>query len=255
MRISTTILTITFIYDIIIHSSESFTFLAKQSCKKSPKLVSLRESHTLDGEEIRGPITPLGNFILVSPKEVVSATQGGILLPDESQERPSEGEVIAAGPGKIHPHTGVRITNPVTTGMIVVYGRYDGSALNYDDEKMQMIRDDDVLLFYSGTKVTVENATPCRDYVLIKLEEEDLKTESGIVISNVSKEDIRCVGEVVKVGEGRMSSTGELTASPVSIGDKAKFKDYAGNEVTIDGQDFALVRMADILSIQPSEVS
>jgi len=236
---------------IIVNNCAAFSLVAQP---KADVLLWGSSSHTLDGQEIRGPITPLGNFVLVSPKEAVSATQGGILLPDDSQERPCEGEVVAAGPGKLHPHTGVRITNPVSEGMSVLYGKFDGTSLKYDSEKMQMIRDDDVMLFYSGNKMTVENATPCRDYVLIRLEEENLKTSSGIVISKtVVKDNNACIGEVVKIGEGRMCSTGLLTPSPVSIGDRAKFKDYAGNEVTIDGDDnYALVKMSNILSVQPT---
>ena len=40
-------------------------------------------SLTLDGQEIRGPITPLGNFVLVETKDTLEATGGGILLPDQ----------------------------------------------------------------------------------------------------------------------------------------------------------------------------
>jgi len=42
---------------------------------------------TLDGKNIRGPITPLGNFVLVRTKDTLSATDGGILLPDQAKER------------------------------------------------------------------------------------------------------------------------------------------------------------------------
>ena len=66
-----------------------------------------KESCTLDGKKIRGPITPLGNFILVRTKDTLSATDGGILLPDQAKECATEGKVVAAGPGKLHPHTGV----------------------------------------------------------------------------------------------------------------------------------------------------
>jgi len=40
----------------------------------------------LDGQEIRGPITPLGNFVLVRTKDTLAATGGGILLPDQVSE-------------------------------------------------------------------------------------------------------------------------------------------------------------------------
>lgn len=57
-----------------------------------------------------------------------------------------------------------------------------------------------------------------------------------------------CEGKVVKVGEGRMTSKGEFSASPVNVGDRVKFKDYAGNGVKVEGVDHSLVRMVDILS-------
>jgi chaperonin GroES len=113
---------------------------------------------------------------------------------------------------------------------------------------MQMIRDDDVMLFYRGVQMTRENVMPCRDYVLVQLDEEKMETSSGIVVaSSVNKDNLPCIGTVFKVGEGRMSSTGDLTKSPVKVGERAKFKDYAGNEVKIEGKNFALVRMVDIL--------
>jgi len=202
----------------------------------------------LDGQEIRGPITPLGNFVLVRTKDTLAATSGGILLPDQSLERPTEGEVISAGPGKLHPHTGVRIHNPVSQGMSVLYGKFDGTPMQYDDDQMQMIRDDDVLLYYQGVKMTKENVVPCRDYVLVKLDEEKLQTDSGIVVAAaVTKDDIACVGVVFKVGEGRLCSTGKFSAAPVEVGDRVKFKDYAGNEIKIDGEEYSLVKMVDIL--------
>jgi len=155
---------------------------------------------------------------------------------------------MAVGPGKLHPHTGVRITNPVEKGMSVLYGKFDGTPMTYNDEQMQMIRDDDVMLYYSGVKMSRGNVVPCRDYVLVKLDEEKLETDSGIVVAAaVTKDDLPCVGTVFKIGEGRMCSTGEFTPAPVSEGERVKFKDYAGNDVKIDGDAYSIVRMVDIL--------
>lgn len=207
---------------------------------------------TLDGEQIRGPITPLGNFVLVKVKDTLQATTGGILLPDQAKERPTEGLVMEAGPGKLHPHTGIRIHNPVKAGVSVLYGKFDGKPIEYKGEECQMIRDDDVMLYYQGVTMNIENVVPCRDYVLIEVpEEETLQTSSGVVISSmVTKEDLVCEGTVVKVGEGRMAANGQFTPSPVQIGDFVKFKDYAGNEVRIEGKEYMLVRMVDILCTQ-----
>ncbi|KAL7468427.1 hypothetical protein ACHAXS_008654 [Conticribra weissflogii] len=209
----------------------------------------MKKQCTLDGKKIRGPITPLGNFVLVRTKESLDATDGGILLPDQSKERPTEGEVVAAGPGKLHPHTGVRITCPVVPSDSVLFGKFDGHDMTYNDEKVTMIRDDDILLYYRGIRMTLDNVIPCRDYVLVELSKGKAETKSGIVVAeSVMKDYEPCEGRVVKVGEGRMTSTGEFSESPVKVGDRVKFRDYAGNGVKIEGKDHSLVRMVDILS-------
>ncbi|KAL3921629.1 MAG: hypothetical protein SGILL_002648 [Bacillariaceae sp.] len=213
------------------------------------------KTYTLDGEEIRGPITPLRNFILVKVKDTLTATAGGILLPDQSTERPTEGLVMAAGPGKIHPFTAIRIQNPIKEGMSVLYGKYDGKAIEYNEDQCQMIRDDDVLLYYDGITMKLDNVTPVRDYVLLELDKdpETLATSSGVVIANqVVADDLPCEGTVVKVGEGRMASNGELATPPMKVGERVKFKEYAGNEVTLDGKLYTVVKMVDILcSLNP----
>jgi len=214
-------------------------------------------SYTLDGEEIRGPITPLRNFILVKVKDTLTATSGGILLPDQSKERPTEGLVVAAGKGKIHPFTAIRIHNPIKEGMSVLYGKYDGKAIMYNDDSCQMIRDDDCLLYYEGVTMKLDNVFPVRDYVLVALDEdpESLATSSGVVIaSQVVADDVPCEGTVVKVGEGRLNSSGEFSPSPVSAGERIKFKDYAGNDVTIEGKPYSVVKMVDILCSLSKEV-
>mmetsp|Transcript_15238 Transcript_15238/g.35318 ORF Transcript_15238/g.35318 Transcript_15238/m.35318 type:complete len:280 (+) Transcript_15238:133-972(+) len=208
------------------------------------------KTYTLDGEEIRGPITPLRNFILVKVKDTLTATSGGILLPDQSKERPTEGLVIAAGKGKVHPFTAIRIHNPIKEGMSVLYGKYDGKAIVYNDDSCQMIRDDDCLLYYEGVTMKLDNVFPVRDYVLVAFDEdaESLATSSGVVIaSQVVADDVPCEGTVVKVGEGRLNSSGSFSPSPVSVGERVKFKDYAGNDVTIDGKPYSVVKMVDIL--------
>lgn len=210
--------------------------------------TTLKKECTLDGKRIRGPITPLGNFVLIRTRDTLDATEGGILLPDQSKERPTEGEVVAAGPGKLHPHTGVRISTPVTAGDSVLFGKFDGHDMNYNDESVTMIRDDDILLYYRGVRMTRDNVVPCRDYVLVELIKSKAETASGIVVAGSVMADYEpCEGIVMKVGEGRMTSNGEFSSSPVKVGDRVKFRDYAGNGVKIEGVEHSLVRMVDIL--------
>mmetsp|Transcript_41549 Transcript_41549/g.62982 ORF Transcript_41549/g.62982 Transcript_41549/m.62982 type:complete len:119 (-) Transcript_41549:93-449(-) len=113
---------------------------------------------------------------------------------------------------------------------------------------MQMIRDDDIMLYYDGVSMTRDNVVPVRDYVLVELEEQKLTTSSGIVVASAVTKDLEpCEGIVVKVGEGRMTSSGEFSEAPVKVGERVKFKDYAGNDVKIAEKKYSLVRMVDIL--------
>jgi chaperonin GroES len=137
-------------------------------------------------------------------------------------------------------------------------GQYDGRAIEYNGEECQVIRDDNVLLIYTGVTLRLDNVTPVRDWVLIELDSKSnakgggddntVATSSGIVIAaSVLKDNVPCEGRVVKVGEGRMSSSGTLTASPVQVGDAVKFKEYAGNDIMIEGKQYSVVKMVDIL--------
>jgi chaperonin GroES len=238
----------------LVASSDAWVSSPTASKQSLTSLYSTPQSssrvYTLDGEEIRGPITPLGNLILVKVKDTLSATNGGILLPDQAKERPTEGLVLAAGPGKIHPYTGIRITNPIKEGYSVLYGKFDGKAIMYNDDSCQMIRDEDCLLYYEGVTMKLGNVFPVRDYVLIEIDKkpDNMATKSGVVIaSQVMADDSPCEGIVVMVGEGRMASKGQLAQSPVNVGERVKFKDYAGNDVMIEGVAYSLVKMVDIL--------
>ena len=96
------------------------TNTARPRVSSLPSTTTASAEPTLDGFPIRQEISAVSNILVVKVKETLTATSGGILLPDQSQERPTEGLVVAAGPGKVHPMTGVRITNPIEAGMSVL---------------------------------------------------------------------------------------------------------------------------------------
>jgi chaperonin GroES len=140
--------------------------------------------------------------------------------------------------------------------LLVNSGKFDGTVLEYNGEDCQIIRDDNILLMYEGVTLRYENAIPVRDYVLVELPETaaQAKTESGIMLAaKVTRDLLPCEGIVVKVGEGRMSASGELTKSPVQVGDRVKFKDYSGNDILIEGKKYSVVKMVDILATYVGE--
>lgn len=71
-------------------------------------------------------------------------TKGGIVLPDTAKERPMEGEVIAAGPGKMT-DDGKRLAMDVKVGDIVVYAKYGGTELKIDGQDYMILNESQIL--------------------------------------------------------------------------------------------------------------
>ena len=92
-------------------------------------------------------------------REAAAQTLGGIVLPDQAKEKPSEGTVVSAGPGKLDPTTNVLIPMPVEAGSRVLYGKFDGAKVNYNGVEHTLIRDEDILLTYTGEELTLADCT------------------------------------------------------------------------------------------------
>lgn len=159
------------------------------------------------------------------------------------------GTVIAAGPGRIHPETGLQLDMVVKDGECVIYGKYDGTELRYNDIDHQLIKDDDILLKYSGEKSTLEGVQCVKDQVLVRLPPKEEKNSAGLIIATPgTKEKRRDYGVVSKVGPGRQAGNGVYMNIQVSAGENVRFREFAGTEVKIEGVDYLVVRAYDILA-------
>lgn len=88
---------------------------------------------------------------------------------------------------------------------------------------------------------------PLADRVVVKpLEEEELK-RGGIIIPDTAKEKPQ-EGEVVAIGPGKVSETGDRIAPEVKKGDRVLYGKYSGTEVTVEGQELLILRESDILA-------
>ncbi|KAG5175379.1 chaperonin [Tribonema minus] len=225
-------------------SSAAASRSSRPTCLTMAELV-----HTLDDKVIRGPLQPVSNFILVKIRDSASLTTGGIVLPDQSIDKPSEGEVVATGPGRSHPHTAELIPMCVAPGQRVMYSKYSGKKVKYDGLDHTLITDDDLLLVYEGEKPTAANLKMIRDQVLVKITRSEGRTDTGIVISaQTAGKELKSEGQVVAVGPGRTASNGQLTPCYVQPGEFVKFREYAGIEITLESESYAVVRMVDCLS-------
>ena len=90
-------------------------------------------------------LKPLGDRLVVEPIEMEETTASGILLPETAKEKPQEGKVIAAGPGKLD-DSGKRVPMEVKVGDRVLYAKYAGTEIKLDgDVKVLILKESDVL--------------------------------------------------------------------------------------------------------------
>jgi chaperonin GroES len=89
---------------------------------------------------------------------------------------------------------------------------------------------------------------PLADRVVIKPSPADEKTKGGIILPDTAKEK-PVIGEVVAVGPGKVTDDGKKIAPEVRVGDKVLYGKYSGTEVTIEGDEYLIMREADIFAI------
>jgi len=88
-------------------------------------------------------LRPLHDKVLVKRKEEEETTAGGIVLPGTAAEKPSQGEVIAVGPGKRHDN-GDQIAPDVKVGDTVIFGQYGGNEVKIDGEEYLILSESDI---------------------------------------------------------------------------------------------------------------
>jgi chaperonin GroES len=89
-------------------------------------------------------IRPLHDRLLVKRLEEQETTKGGIIIPDSAKEKPIEGQVVAAGNGKITDSGDVRPLD-VKSGDRILFGKYSGTEVKVEGEDHLILREDEVL--------------------------------------------------------------------------------------------------------------
>jgi len=91
----------------------------------------------------KSKIKPLSDRVLVQPEPAEEKTSSGIIIPDTAKEKPQEGTVVAAGPGKVE--NGTKIDMSVKEGDKVLYGKYSGTEITLDGDEYLIMREADIL--------------------------------------------------------------------------------------------------------------
>ena len=89
---------------------------------------------------------------------------------------------------------------------------------------------------------------PMSDRIVIKAQDAEEKTASGIILPDTAKEKPQ-IGEVVAVGPGKVNDSGNLNKMTLKKGDVVLYGKYSGTEVNHEGMDLLIMRESDILAI------
>ncbi len=89
---------------------------------------------------------------------------------------------------------------------------------------------------------------PLADRVIIKPAAAEERTKGGIILPDTAKEK-PVIGEVVAVGPGKVSDDGKKIPCEVKVGDKVLYGKYSGTEVTVEGEEYLIMREADIFAV------
>jgi len=95
---------------------------------------------------------------------------------------------------------------------------------------------------------TLSNIKPLEDRILVRPEEGEETTASGIVIPDTAKEKPQ-EGTVLAVGPGKRSDAGELIPVDVKDGDRVIYSKYGGTEIKVEGEDLLILSSRDVLAI------
>jgi chaperonin GroES len=89
-------------------------------------------------------LRPLGDRVLVKPAEKEKQERSGIIIPDTAKEKPQEGEIVAAGKGKVSDEGKIQPMD-VKVGDKVLYGKYSGTEIKIDDQEYLIMHQEDIL--------------------------------------------------------------------------------------------------------------
>ena len=88
-------------------------------------------------------IQPLEDRVVIMPSDEAETMRGGLYIPDTAKEKPTQGEVIAVGPGRFE--KGARVAMDLKVGDKVIYGKYSGTPFTLDGDEVIIIKASDVL--------------------------------------------------------------------------------------------------------------
>ena len=121
-----------------------------QRPESSPRALQpfVRQVEKVEVDIVSVNIKPLEDRIVVKPLDAEQTTASGLVIPDTAKEKPQEGEVLAIGPGRVDDN-GNRVPLDVKVGDKVIYSKYGGTEVKYDNTDYLILSARDVLAVVS----------------------------------------------------------------------------------------------------------
>lgn len=194
-------------------------------------------------------VMPKGKLLLAKVAELEEKTSGGILLPNQAQKRPTSGDVIAVGDGKL-PTGDYEFT--LKEGDTILYSKFGLGAtdLLLQGEEHILISEDDVIGIMPRSGATADDIPelrPVGDRVLLKISEQRDVTMGGVILPDAAKEK-PLSGTVVRCGAGKIDESGKRKPLKVAEGDQVVYFKYAGDAMeTSTGEKYIVLHENDIL--------
>lgn len=193
------------------------------------------------------PVEPLNNQVLVRLRKMQEQTGGGLFVPTAEVEKPKEGLVVAAGPGRYHQETGNLMPCPVKEGELVLLADFVGEKVDYNGEKHIFVDADTLLGSFENKEISHTAFRPLGDRVLVEIEAKPTETTTGIALS-LDEDDDPNQGTVISVGAGKVQPSGEVKPVGIEPGSNIMFTRYTGSEAEMDGKRFKIVEEKDLLA-------
>ena len=89
-------------------------------------------------------IKPLSDYVLIEPLQKETTLPSGIVIPDTAKEKPQEGKVLAAGPGRVNPE-GKTIDMSIKVGDVVMYKKWGGTEIKVNGKELLLVKEEDIL--------------------------------------------------------------------------------------------------------------
>ena len=186
-------------------------------------------------------LRPLKDMVLVKTADSEKETQGGVLLPDAAQRKPTSGDIADVGPD----------VKGLKKGDTVLYSKFGIGATDVKVAGTEycMLRECDVIGIMSTAAARIEDVPqmkPCQDRVLLRVEEAADATAGGVLLPSSAKEK-PTIAEVVTCGPGK-EEDGEHVDVKLKPGQKVVFFKWAGEKMNMpDGTEYNVIPERDVL--------